>query len=65
MEPNIIDLLATNAPASDISDAIKSSLYAKSMEKLDQIRPLVANEILNYAEDEAVNDEATDTEDQE
>ena len=53
MEPNIIDLLATDAPASEVSDAIKASLFAKSVEKIDALRPAVANSLLSqrYAMD--------------
>jgi len=39
---NIIDLLATDAKASDVSDAIKSALFAKAAEKIDVARPIVA-----------------------
>lgn len=57
MESNIIDLLATDAPASEISDNIKASLYAKSAEKIDQIRPFVANDLLNLTDQEETKEE--------
>lgn len=57
MESNIIDLLATDAPASEISDSIKASLYAKSAEKIDQIRPFVANDLLNLTDQEETKEE--------
>ena len=39
---NIIDLIATDSSASDVSDAIKSALFAKAAERIDAARPLVA-----------------------
>ena len=39
---NIIDLIATDATASEISDAIKASLYSKAAERIDVARPVVA-----------------------
>jgi len=42
---NIIDLIATDASSSQISDAIKSSLYAKAAEKIDSARPFVAGSL--------------------
>ena len=78
MEPNIIDLLATDAPASEVSDAIKASLFAKSVEKIDALRPAVANSLLSFNEPEEdtepkgsieseteVEDEVTETEPEE
>jgi hypothetical protein len=38
----LIDLIATDGSASDVSDAIKQVLYTKSAEKIEQIRPEVA-----------------------
>ena len=66
MEPNIIDMLATNTKSSEVADAIKASLYAKSMEKLDQISPLVANEFLGLdTPEEGVDDDTTETQEEE
>ena len=39
---NIIDLIATDASASDISDNIKSAIFNKCAERIDAIKPLVA-----------------------
>jgi|TARA_A100001201_G_scaffold32935_1_gene35504 hypothetical protein len=64
MEPNIIDLLATDASASEVSDAIKASLFAKSVEKIDALRPAVANNLLGVGEEEG-EIEVTDTEEEE
>ena len=40
---DVVDLIATNAAASEVSDRIKDHLYAKSAGKLDGIKPSVAN----------------------
>ena len=67
MEPNIIDMLATNTKSSEVADAIKASLYAKSVEKIDQIRPLVANELLGIdtPEEGVDDDDTTETQEEE
>ena len=39
----IVDLIATNASASEVSDKIKDHLYAKSAGRLDALKPSVAN----------------------
>ena len=65
MEPNIIDMLATNTKSSEVADAIKASLYAKSVEKIDQIRPLVANELLGIDTPEEGVDDTIETSEEE
>ena len=40
---DVIDLIATDASASDISDKMKEILYAKAAERIDVARPYVAN----------------------
>ena len=40
---DLIDLIVTDASASDVSDKIKDVLFAKSAEKIDTIKPNVAN----------------------
>ena len=40
---DVIDLIATDASASDISDKMKEILYAKAAERVDIARPYVAN----------------------
>ncbi len=40
---NIIDLIATDASPHEVSDAIKSHLYAKAAERIDVARPIVAS----------------------
>tara|TARA_B100000941_G_scaffold287390_1_gene262487 strand:+ start:353 stop:604 length:252 start_codon:yes stop_codon:yes gene_type:complete len=44
MEPHeIVDLVGTDAPSSEVSDAIKQALLVKSAAKVDAITPDVAN----------------------
>ena len=64
---DVVDLIATDASASDISDKMKEILYAKAAERIDIARPYVANAMFGqefeYPEDETeteVDDESTD-----
>lgn len=67
---NIIDLIATDASPAEISDAIKGALFSKSAEKIDQIRPYVANAMFgendseDYEVDEVDYDNNQDQEDE-
>ena len=40
---NIIDMIISNESPSQISDEIKNALFAKSAEKIDELRPEVAS----------------------
>ena len=42
---DLVDLIATDASASDISDKIKERLYAKAAEYVDATRPIVGAEL--------------------
>jgi len=66
---DVIDLIATDASASDISDKMKEILYAKAADRIDVARPYVANAMFGQefeypeVEDEIeteVGDEPTD-----
>ena len=64
---DIVDLIATDSSASDVSDKLKEILYAKAAERIDIARPYVANAMFGqefeYPEDETetkVDDESTD-----
>jgi hypothetical protein len=52
---NIVDLIAADASPSDISDAIKTALFAKSAENIEMIKPEVAASLfgqnIEYHED--------------
>lgn len=39
---DLLDMLATDSSAADISDQIKQSLFSKSAEKINDLRPYVA-----------------------
>ena len=42
---DVIDLIATDSSASEISDRIKDHLYSKAAERVDALRPIVANSL--------------------
>ena len=44
---DVIDLIATDASASDISDKIKSILYTKAAERIEVAKPYVADMMFN------------------
>ena len=61
---DLVDLIATDASASDISDKIKERLYAKAAEYVDAARPDVAASLFGGDTPEAesnveVEDETT------
>ena len=42
---DVIDLMATDSSASEISDRIKDHLFSKAAERIDALRPVVANSL--------------------
>lgn len=42
---DVIDLIATDSSASDISDKMKDLLFTKAAERVDALRPEVANSL--------------------
>ena len=61
---DLVDLIATDASSSDISDKIKERLYAKAAEYVDAARPVVGAELFGDESPEAeseleVEDETT------
>ena len=42
---DLVDLIATDASASDISDKIKERLYAKASEYVDAARPVIGADL--------------------
>ena len=44
---DLVDLIATDASAADVSDKIKDILYAKSAERLEVAKPLVAHQMFD------------------
>ena len=45
--PNIIDLIAQDSSASDISQEIKDTLYSKAAEKIETIRKEVSDSVFD------------------
>ena len=55
----LVDLIATDASASDVSDSIKNALMAKAAARIDAFRPDVASTVFDgeVPEEEEVVDE--------
>lgn len=47
---DLLDMIASDASPSEISDQIKNLLYSKSAERIDEFRPAVAS--LMFGEEE-------------
>ena len=69
MMEELVNMIATDASAADVSDQIKDILYAKSAKKIDDLRPVAAGnlfgadaeaevetEVESQAEEEDTND---------
>ena len=58
----LVDLIATDASASDVSDKIKDALMAKAAARIDAFKPEVASTVFNdeAPEEEEVVDELED-----
>ena len=54
----LVDLIATDASASDVSDKIKDALMAKAAARIDAFRPDVASTVFNSEDPEG--DEVVD-----
>ena len=55
----LVDLIATDASASDVSDKIKDALMAKAATRIDALRPEVASSVFDAEapeEEEAVDE---------
>jgi len=60
---DVIDLIATDSSASEISDKIKDALYSKAAERVDALRPVVANSLFGgETEDEEIETPEVETE---
>jgi hypothetical protein len=53
----IIDLIATDSAASEISDYIKQSLFTKASERIENIKPLVSTSL--FGEDDNEGEETS------
>ena len=62
----LVDLIATDASASDVSDKIKDALMAKAAARIDTLKPNVATSVFDaeVPEEEEVSDEQPTEEDE-
>ena len=61
---DLVDLIATDASASDISDKIKEKLYAKASEYVDATRPIVGAQLFGDEAPEAESEVEVEVEDE-
>tara|TARA_B100000902_G_scaffold368533_1_gene391956 strand:+ start:511 stop:699 length:189 start_codon:yes stop_codon:yes gene_type:complete len=59
---NIIDLIAQDSKAAEISDQIKDVLYSKASEKIEAIRPNIAGSMFAEPETEQEVDQEPEQE---
>tara|TARA_B100001094_G_scaffold283941_1_gene297040 strand:+ start:697 stop:903 length:207 start_codon:yes stop_codon:yes gene_type:complete len=62
--PDIIDLIAQDSKASDISSEIKDSLYAKAAEKIEALRSGVSDTMFNEPQVEVETENELETEEE-
>ena len=62
---NVIDMIATDASSSEVSDKLKELLYAKAAERIEAAKPIVANTMFNEPEQGEVEVEVEDEVEQE
>ena len=62
----LVDLIATDASASDVSDKIKDALMAKAAARIDAFKPEIAPSVFDaeVPEEEEVSDEQPTEEDE-
>ena len=62
----LVDLIATDASASDVYDKIKDALMAKAAVRIDALRPEIASDVFDgeAPEEEEVSDEEPTEEDE-
>ena len=62
----LVDLIATDASASDVSDKINDALMAKAAARIDALRPEVASTVFHgeVPDEEEVSDEQPTEEDE-
>ena len=53
----LVDMVMNDAPASEISDYIKSLMYAKAGEKSDAMKPVVADAYFGTKDNEEQEEE--------
>ena len=62
----LVDLIATDASPSDVSDKIKDALMAKASARIDALKPNIASTVFDgeVPEEEEVSDEQPTEEDE-
>ena len=62
----LVDLIATDASASDVADKIKDALMAKAAARIDAFKPEIASSVFDaeVPEEEEVSDEQPTEEDE-
>ena len=56
---DLVDLIATDASSSEVSDRLKDILYAKSAERIEALKPIVADSVFDEptaADDQAIEE---------
>ena len=48
----LVDLIAVDSSATEVSDKIKDILYAKASERIDNLKPIVASSMFDEVEPE-------------
>ena len=56
----LVDLIATDASAIDVSDKIKDALMAKAAARIDALRPDVASNVFDAEEGEVSDEQPTE-----
>ena len=56
----LVDLIATDASSSDVSDKIKDALMAKAAARIDALRPDVASNVFDAEEGEVSDEQPTE-----
>jgi hypothetical protein len=54
---NIVDLIGSDASASDITDKIKDALYTKAAERIEAIRPTIGASMFDDQQDNSEGEE--------
>ena len=60
---DLLDMIIADESPSKVSDTIKDLLFAKSAERVDAFRPMVANSIFTGEDQVEVEDDELDTSD--
>ena len=54
---DLLDMITTDESPSQISDKIKEVLFAKSAERIDMIKPVVAGDMFNDGQEDSSEEE--------